>query len=135
MPENVQILEENSEQLTPKQEKLVTLLLAGVSASAAAKQLDINDKTVYRWLKLAHVQHAYRQAQRDTFETSLNELRTGVSLAISTLREVLTDPNVKAYTKVQAASIWLDHAVKLYTLSEVEQRVAELEQYVKDRHR
>lgn len=123
--------EENSEQLTTKQESLIALLLAGITITAAAKQLKVNESTARRWLKLPHVHQAYKDQQQTLFDDKLSELRSGVGTAISTLKRNMTSEDTTASVQVRAAQIWLEQALELHKMSELEQKIAELEQYVK----
>src|SRR2546429_1506803 len=101
--------DQNPEDLTPKQDQLIELLLAGVNVSAAARQLKIGDKTARRWLKLPHFQAAYKAAQRALFDQALTGLMNKVDKAIGTLdRNMDADINTPASTQVRAAQILLE---------------------------
>jgi hypothetical protein len=124
--------DQNPEDLTPKQDQLIELLLAGVNVSAAARQLKIGDKTARRWLKLPHFQAAYKTAQRALFDQALTGLMNKVDKAIGTLdRNMDADINTPASTQVRAAQIVLEQAINVHKVSELETRLAELEERLK----
>ncbi len=121
----------NAEELTPKQDQLIELLLAGVNISAAARQLKIGNKTAYRWLKLNHFQTAYKTAQRALFDQALTGLLGKVDKAIETLDRNMSAPEAVASTQVRAAQIILEQAIGIYKVGELETKVAELEQLLR----
>ncbi len=122
-----------AEELTPKQDSLITLLLAGIDIKAAARNIGIGEKTAHRWLKLPHFLTAYKSAQQSLFDDNLSELRSGVSTAISTLKRNMTGEEVPPSTQVRAAQIWLDSAIELHKMSELEARLMEIEERLKGR--
>lgn len=123
--------DEKVEQLSPKQDSLISLLLAGVSIVTAARQVGIAEKTAHKWLKLAHFQEAYKAAQRSLFDQALTGLMLRVDKAISTLDRNMDGEETPASTQVRAAQIVLEQAIAIHKMSELEQKIAELEQYIK----
>jgi DNA-binding transcriptional MerR regulator len=93
----------------------------------AAKIAGCAEKTAHAWLKLAQVQHAYRAAQQSMFEDAMRLLATDVNEARKTLRSVMTDIATPAATRVRAAQIIIEQSINLQKLSELEQKIAELE--------
>lgn len=65
---------------------------------------------------------AYRQAQPDSFGQSTAELEEASSAAVSTLLQVMGDPNTPPAAKVSAADSVLGHAAKAVELREIEAR-------------
>jgi hypothetical protein len=126
MPENARIQEE----LTNKQEQLITLLLSGIGIGAACHQCGINEKTAFRWRKLPHFQQAYRNAQRVLFDDALLVLVLGVHKAIETLERNLNGADVPPSVQVNSARIWLENAIGVHKLTELEAQLAELKDIV-----
>lgn len=126
MSENDQTTE-----LTPKQERLIEALLAGHNITLAAKVAGVADKTARRWLKLAHFQAAYKAAQKQIFDQALAGLMLKVDKAIACLDRNMDGEEVPASTQVRAAQIVIEQAVANYKMSELEAKYAELEQLVK----
>ncbi len=119
------------QELTPKQDKLILCLLAGLTIEASAQQIGIGDKTARRWLKLPHVKQALHQAKQELFSDALDELRSGVADAIKTLKSVMTSEETTAASRVRAAQIWIEQAVELHKVAELEQKFSLLEEYLK----
>ena len=118
---------------TPKQDVFIQALLAGNSIVTAAKIAGCNEKTAHAWLKLPHVQDAYRTAQRTVFDESLSHLMTDVQDACATLKTIMKDSEVSASVRVRAAQIILEQAIEIHKVSELEAKIAELEALVKER--
>ncbi len=67
---------------------------------------------------------AYREAQHDSFGQSTAQLEQASSAAVSTLVNVMVDPNTPPAAKVKAADSVLGHAAKAVELREIEARRA-----------
>lgn len=118
-----------TEQLTSTQELLISCLVSGLNITAAAKAAGIGDKTARRWLKLPHFQRAYKDAQRSLFDQALTGLMLKVDKAIATLDRNMTEAS--PYTQVSAAKIVLEQAIAVHKMSELEQKVAQLEELLR----
>ncbi len=96
------------EQLTTKQQALLSAMLLGMSVEQAAKEAGVGERTAYRWVKELAFKEALAKAQQELFLEQLRLLKTGVKLAISTLARNMASnqpPNVQ----VQAARAWLEN--------------------------
>ena len=120
-------------ELTPKQDKLIAALLAGNSIVVAAKVAGTSEKAAHIWLKLAHVQMAYNAAKRTLFDESLSLLMFNVDDAIKGSKGIAKDTEVSANVRLRAYQIWLEQAVSLHKMSELEQKIEQLEQLLKDK--
>lgn len=117
--------------LTPKQTLLIEALLAGHNITLAAKVSGVADKTARRWLKLPHFQTAYKAAQHSLFDQALSGLLLKVEEAIETISRNMTGEEVPASVQVRAAQIILEQAITIYKASELEAKIAELEELLK----
>jgi len=131
MPENTSL--DNVCQLSAKQSKFISALLAGNTIITSAKVAGCNEKTAHAWLKLPHVKQAYKDAQQAVFDEAVNALITDIGDARATLRAIMKDEEAPAATRTRAAQILLEQAIELHKMSELEGRLAELEQLVKAR--
>jgi hypothetical protein len=68
---------------------------------------------------------AYRQARPDFFGQSAAQLEQASSAAVSTLLQVMVDPNTPPAAKVEAADSVLGHAAKAVELREIEARLSD----------
>jgi len=117
-----------AERLTPKQEQVIALLLAGLTITAAAAQTGIGEKTAHRWIKLPHFQAAYRDAQKEMFDEALARLRELVPDALATLRRhINAEVEPTAATQLRAALGSIAQSVQLHKVADLEARIVELE--------
>lgn len=127
--------DQDEKKLTAKQDAFIVALLSKPSLVAAARSIDVPEVTARRWFKLDHFQKAYRDAQQERFTDALSLLQTGVSVAIKALHKHMTNKDTPPAVQVRAAQIWLDQAISLHKMSELEQKIADLEEIVQERHR
>ena len=120
-------------ELTPKQDKFISALLAGNSIVVAAKVAGIGEKAAHAWLKLPHVQSAYKDAKHTLFDESLSSLMSGIDTAITGIKGIAKDEETPANVRLRAYQIWLEQAISLHKMSELEQKVEMLEQLLKDK--
>ncbi|MBO0778996.1 MAG: hypothetical protein J2P37_09245 [Ktedonobacteraceae bacterium] len=132
MPENTSYTDVS--ELSPKQSKLIAALLAGHPIIAAAQIAGCNEKTAHLWLKLPHVQQAYKEAQSAVFDEAINLLITDIGEARATLRDIMKDTEAPAATRTRAAQILLEQAIALRETSELKERVTLLEAKLQEKH-
>lgn len=134
MPANTSSARLKEEQkTTPKQDLFIQALLAGNPIVIAASAAKCNEKTAHAWLKLPHVQKAYRDAQHQVFSEAVNQLMLDTGDARSTLKEIMKDTGNPAGVRVRAAQIILEQSIQIHKMEELEQKIAELEELVKER--
>lgn len=126
----MQAEKQDGQVITAKQEALIELLLTGVTVAAAAKQLNVNESTAHRWLKIPLVKAAYRQARQDMFDDRLSLLRDGVNIPIKTLMQLMTGAKSE-FVRCQAASKWLDTSIEVFKMNDLEARLHDLEERLK----
>lgn len=124
----------DQEKTTPKQDTFIQSLLAGNSIVTSAKAVGIAEKTAHLWLKLPSVQKAYRDAQHHVFDEALTGLMLDVGEARATLVAIMKDDEATPSVRVRAAQIILERAIEIHKVSELEEKIAELEQLVKERN-
>jgi transposase-like protein len=117
----------SSGKLARKQEEAIVALLSQRNIEEAAKTANIAPRTLYRWMKDAEFQSAYREAKRAAFSQSIARLHQMSSAAVSTLAKIMVDTNAPASTRVRAADSILDHTSKAIEIEDIEARVAALE--------
>jgi phage terminase small subunit len=108
---------DSEEKTTPKQDTFIQARLAGNSIVASAKIAGVAEKTAHAWLKLPHVQTAYRDAQRQVFSEALSQLMLDADEARSTLKDVMKDPLTPPGVRVRAAQIILEQSVSIHKRS------------------
>jgi hypothetical protein len=113
--------------LSQKQQQAIVALLANRTVDDAARACNIPARTMYRWLKEANFEAAYRAAKRAAFGQGIARLHHMASAAVSTLGKVMLDAGTPPATKVRAADTILSHTIKVQEMEEIEARIAELE--------
>jgi phage terminase small subunit len=126
-------ISEQQQQLTAKQQKLITSLLSGIAIIDASKDAGISEKTAHAWLKLPHVHAAYQEAQQTIFDETLRLLMSDVNDARLTLRTIMKDESAPHGNRVRAAQIIFEQAMSIHKMSELDQKIAALEAIVQER--
>lgn len=119
---------------TPKQDAFIQALLAGNTIVTAASVAGCNEKTAHQWLKLPHVQTAYREAQHQLFDESILHIMSDIDEARTTLKAIMKDENASPSVRVRAAQIILEQAIEAHKVTVLETKIAELEELVKERN-
>ena len=117
----------HGEKLNRKQEMAIVALIAQPTIPAAASVAGVADVTLWRWLQRPDFVRAYRDARRQVVEQALGEVQAATSDAVRVLREVMTDTTVPAASRVAAARVVLDTALRGVELLDLEARIADLE--------
>ncbi len=118
--------------LSIKQEAFLAALMSGEKVEVAARTAKISERTAYRWQKEPAFQAALRDAQQKLFNDRLGILKVGVVVALRTLQRHMTDDTTPAATQVRAAQVWLEQAIIIHKMEELQEKYTLLEQVVKD---
>jgi hypothetical protein len=111
-----------------RREKAVLALLTAPSVEAAAKQAGIGHTTLYRWMREdTAFQQAYRAARKHAVEQGIAQVQQATGEAVKALLEVLRDPLASATSRVQAARVILETALRALEIDDLETRIAALE--------
>jgi hypothetical protein len=113
--------------LNKRQKRVLAALLTCSTARATAKQADVCEKTVYRYLEDPAFKQALRARQDQVIAAAVAALSGLAGDAIDTLRGTLANKETTAGVRVRAALGILDHVQRLTTFADLEQRLAELE--------
>lgn len=123
--------DQDQQDLSAKQEAFLTAYLACGNITVAAKTAGMADKTARRLVKTDAFLKAYNQTRRDLFNQALDGLREHVDTAIKTLVRHMDAEETPAGSQIRAAQIYLEQAINIHKMSELEAKYAELEQLVK----
>ena len=90
--------------LTPIQIRVLESLVAGLSISAAAKEVGIHRTTVHLWTRtLPDFAGALLTLRQQRADQLIDELGDLADLAINTFRQILSDENASASVRLRAA--------------------------------
>jgi hypothetical protein len=114
--------------LSPKQQRAIESLLAGLTKSQAATAAGVTPRTLSRWLAdptfKVHLNHATDQALADA--TRL--LAATVEQAVTVLAELMLDPDANPPDRLRAASLILRRSLDFTDQQSMNQRISELEE-------
>ena len=110
-----------------KKEEAIVALLTQRNLEEAARSIDIDPKTLLRWMKDPEFDASYREARRLAYGQSIARLQHAASAASSTLLKIMIDPTSPASCRLRAADSVLSHAAKAIEIEDIEARLSELE--------
>ncbi len=114
--------------LGPAQHRALIALLEYPTVKEAAEAAGVHKATVYRWLREPQFQVAYREARREAVSRATARLQQISGEAVEALREVVGDRSQQGASRVGAARVILDYAVKMTELEDFGARLARLEE-------
>jgi hypothetical protein len=95
---------ESTAVLAPEQAEVIVALVRGATVTDATKQANIDRTTFYVWLKSdATFQAELNRAKKEHTDAMRAQLRGLADAAISTVREMLTGPDIPAGVRLKAA--------------------------------
>jgi len=114
-------------------EQAIAALLAAPTITEAARACGIGEATLGRWLQNADFAERYRRARKRALDVAVSRLQQIAADAVETLREVATDSESPAGSRVAAARAILETSLKAGTLEEIEAKLDELKTFIFDR--
>lgn len=108
---------------------IITALLSCVTVRSAAVQLGISEQTIYRRMRELEFKQAYNEARRERTAATRNKLQASTHRAALTLEQIMLDINAPAQTRVNAAAEILRQAAKFTEISDILDRLEELEKH------
>ena len=124
-------MEGHGEKFSRKQEQAISALLNEPTIEAAAKCIGIGETTLWRWMQVPGFQEKYRQAKRRVVEHAITQLQNACEEAVACLREVMTDREAPASSRVSAARIVLEQSIRAVELEDLNGRIDSLEAILK----
>jgi hypothetical protein len=128
-PDNQPVLngEPDDSGLDARQERMIVALLEHPTHEKAAAALGISAVTLWRATKKPEFAEAFRKARREAFSQSVARLQHASNAAVGTLLRVMTDREAPAASRVRAADVILQTALRGMEMEDIEARVSELE--------
>ncbi len=119
--------------LTARQEKGIACLLSEATIAGAANKAEVNEITLRRWMAQPDFLRAYRRARMVSFAETLRLLRRSATAAVVVLAYAMQDKAAPTSTRIRAAEILLEHDRKGVEIEDLEARLSELEECVRER--
>src|SRR5258706_11558465 len=107
---------------------MILALLEHSTHDKAAAALGISTVTLWRATKKPEFAEAYRKARRDAFSQSVARLQHASNAAVGTLLRVMTDREAPAASRVRAADVVLQTALRGMEIEDIDARLSQLEQ-------
>ncbi len=114
-------------QLSSRERAVVAALAAGLTKKEAAATVGVRPETVSRYLRDPQVCAAIKEAQDQSLAQITRRMGAGSNTALDVLQAVMADAAMAPAVRVRAALGWLEQAWKARELSELTERVSELE--------
>ncbi len=93
-------------------EQIISALLSLGTVQDAAESLQITPRTIYDRRRNADFQAAYMDAKNEIIRKAVYEINRRLSEAVDTVTAIMSDQNVNAATRLQAAQTILNNAQK-----------------------
>lgn len=114
---------------TPRKEKALQALLVSRTRAEAAKAAGIGESTLREYMKDPEFSAAYKQAAAELLNSATMQLRQHLTAAIDRLGKIVTDDAEASPAQISAARTLLDFNLKFTELTDVLDRLTELEQW------
>lgn len=108
-------------------EEIIITLLSSESIRAAAKSLNIQEKTLYHRIKDDKFKTEYRQARAELVKTASAKLQSRLSTAIDVITEIMTDESAPPQVRLNAAELIVKRSLSLFETVDIIERIEALE--------
>jgi transposase-like protein len=99
--------------MLPRERLAASLLARGKTCRAVAIELNITERTLYKWRKRPAVQRAIFSYQQELIDSSAGQSISVIPDAVRVLSEIVNDPEARAADRI-AASRALMHSSQMY---------------------
>ena len=116
--------------MKPKQsaisdEEIITAILNNSTLKAAAAAVGISERALYDRMNSGDFQVLYKQARTDVLRDAVATLNGHIQDAINVIAEIMTDQELNAATRLQAAQTILSNAQKFSHRLQVEENIVQ----------
>ena len=118
-----------TEELTTRQrqtavsdEEIVTALLANGTITAAAAALQIGQRTIYDRMNTQEFITVYSAAKADILRTALLAVNARLTGAITTVAQIMDNPETNPATRLQAAQTIINAAAKFTERLDIQEK-------------
>jgi hypothetical protein len=117
--------------LTARQQRAIEALLVERNITNAAKAAKVSRRTLHAWLTDAQFCSELHRSANDVMESSVRRLKALSASAVDALEDSM-QASVKPAVRVRAADVTLAKLMHLSEFTELEQRLAALEERLND---
>jgi len=119
-----------SKDLSSKQSTFVDALLVGATVAVAAKTAGISPRTAARWRKDRVLLAVFQTRRKEQFNETLDAFRAGLPTAMALVLDTMKDKECHRAIRLRAAQIWIEHALAVRKIEDLEARIAALEERI-----
>lgn len=106
-----------------KMEAAISALIGCKTLEDASAQCDVSVRTLRNWQHDPVFMGAYRDARRACLNQAIARVQSNVNLATEALIDVMKDAETNPVTRVQAAKVFADFALRSAEWSELDERL------------
>ena len=118
--------------MTPRKEKALQALLVSRTRAQAAKAAGIGESTLREYMKDPEFLDRYREAFGNLVQDATRQAGQALTLALSTLTEIMENTGEQATARIQAARYLVEYALRLGEQCDLVARLERLEAAVKE---
>ncbi len=108
-------------------EQIAENILEGIKFSDVAKEAGISTRTLLRIRQTDEFQAVLKAHKKQSFESALGKASYLSNVAINELKNIITDKDSNAQSKIQACKVILELAKNNYETENIAQRIEQLE--------
>ncbi|HLP85624.1 MAG TPA: hypothetical protein VK157_14840 [Phycisphaerales bacterium] len=113
--------------LTPTQEQAILALMNEPTVTRAAELVQVDPRTIYRWLETPEFAAAFRRTRREAFAQAMAATQKYAGLAVHSLAKVMSDANANPQARVAAATALLKFSRESLQIDSLVERIEQLE--------
>lgn len=113
--------------LTEVERLVVEMLAAGNTIRATAVKANLCEKTIWSYRQKRHIQAAIYARQSEMFDGSGGQGLSMLPEVVSTLRDIVNDPESRASDKIQASRVLISSANEYQARRQLERQIRDLE--------
>lgn len=113
--------------LTPRKQRALQALLTQPTKTAAAQAAGITPRTLRDYLADGEFQQEYKREFTELVADATRQAQRALSPALSALRLIVEDKEESASSRIAAARVLLEYAVRFTELTDIESRLRALE--------
>lgn len=118
--------------LSPTARRYLQALLEYPTKKQAAAAAGVSDRAGRRYLANAEFQAEYRRAFDALIEDAAQQSKQALSPAIAVLRDIASDGEEAASSRIAASRALLEYSLRIVELSDITRRIEELERSQND---
>lgn len=109
------------------QDSIIAAMLAQKSVSEIAKTVGATENSIRNWAASPEFQEKYQTARQATFGKAMDAVQSRLEAGVEAIWALVLDPEASATARVAGFRVLMDAAWRAKDLTDLEQRISELE--------